>query len=399
MSISFLKKVSSKESQKFIEKHLNVSTQDIILKYSGKTSLPLKEICEQIESTNKAIKKLPNLSLKNLIYRKLSLEQCSSEFSAFYKSTKISGKRIIDLTGGLGIDSIFFSKIFEELVYCELNPELSEIANYNFERLKIKNIKAISGDSIEELKNFPDNYFDWIFADPSRRTDEKRSVDIKYYTPDILKNKELLFSKSGNILLKLAPAFDIKEAERIFPEMNEFSVVSSSNECKEVLVILSKTKKDKIKSAVILDENFESVYLSDEIDSHHKIELETPIKEKYFYEPDVSIRKTGLTNFLANKLTLKKINFISDYVLSEKQINNFPGRSFKIEFVESYNEKNIKKYLFNYKIKKANISRNNFYIKPEEIKKKLGLKDGGEYYFFFTKDKDDKLIFISCKKI
>lgn len=396
MPNSYLNKILLEESQKFIEANKSLSAERIILKYHGKTDLPIKEISEQIEAQKKAVKKLPELSAYNLVYKKIPLEQCSSEYSAQYKSRVISGKRIIDLTGGLGIDSIYFARNFKEVTYCEMNEELAEIAEHNFSRIGIKNIKVLKGDSIELLKNYEDNYFDWVFADPARRNNEKRSVDIKYYSPNIPENLDLIFSKAENILLKLAPAFDINEALKLFKNMYEFSVLSYQNECKEVLVFLSKKNNEKVKSAVILDEE---KYISGNINSDYKCE-ESEIKiNEYLYEPNAAIRKAGLTDKIAFELNLKKLNRKSELLFSANLITDFIGRKFVVKHVELFNEKKIRKFLTSKKITKANISRSNFPMKPEEIKERLKLKDGGDIYLFFTKDINEKSIFILTEKI
>ena len=201
------------------------------------------------------LKKLPKLSLSNLIYKKVSLEQASSELTANYKSTFIKGKRLIDLTGGLGIDSIYYSKVFDEVIYCELNKDLSEFSKSNFNELKINNISINNVDSINYLQTFNDKHFDWIYVDPARRDESKRSVDINYYSPNVIENFSLLKSKTKNLCIKVAPAFDITEAYKLFNELNDFQVVSVNNECKEVLLIFNFGKDDKYKSAVVINNN------------------------------------------------------------------------------------------------------------------------------------------------
>ncbi|MBU2494216.1 MAG: RsmD family RNA methyltransferase [Bacteroidetes bacterium] len=389
--------LNSEEAQKFIEKNKTLNSSEILLKKSA-SNLPLKEIAEQIDCLQKAEIKLPELNTYKLIYKKIPLEQSSSEQTARYKSKILKGNKIIDLTGGLGIDSIYFSKSFEEVVYCELNEELAAIAAHNFKTLKINNITVNNGDGIEILKKYKDEYFDWVFADPSRRDKDKRSVDIKYYSPDVVSNLDLFIQKSQNICLKLAPAFDLKEAERIFPKMNEFSVVSVKNECKEVLVYFNKKNERKIKSAVILNDNNEPVIINNSINEKNNIKISLPEKDIYFYEPDAAIRKAGLTKHIADKYKLKFINRLSNYLISEKEIEDFPGRKFKILFTCQFNLKKVRQYLSREKIIKANITRSNFPDKPEIIKEKLKLKDGGDYYLFFTKDKNGKLIFINTSK-
>ena len=395
---SVLSKLLKQEVQEFIISNFDYTPSEIILKHSSNNNLPVKEIAEQIECIKKAQKKIPHLSKNKLIYKKVPLEQSSSELTALYKSHKINGKRIIDITGGLGIDSIYFSKGFEEVTYCELNEELAEIAEHNFKVLGINNIVVKKGDGIKILNEFDDEYFNWIFIDPSRRDKDKRSVDIKYYSPDIVKNFELFLRKSKNICFKLAPAFDIKEAERTFPYLNEFSVVSVKNECKEVLLFFDKENKKKIKSSVILKEENDPEVFESEFDKNYETEFSFPKKEMFFYEPDTAIRKADLSKYIAQKYNLKFINSLSDYLVSENDIQNFPGRKFKILFTDFYNEKKLKQYLTKGKINKANIARSNFPHQPEIIKDKLKLKDGGEHYLFFTKDKNDKSIFINTIK-
>ena len=395
---NLLTRLSQPEIQKFIRENRHLSTAEIILKYSSNKELTIKEIAGQIECINKAEKKLPELSKHNLFYKKIPLEQASSELTAGYKSQKLKGKRIIDLTGGLGIDSIYFSKSFNDVIYCEMNEELAEIAGHNFQTLGIKNIVVKKGDGIKILNEFKDDYFDWIFVDPSRRDQGKRSVDIKYYSPDVVSNMNLFLKKSKNICFKLAPAFDIKEAERIFPNMNEFSVVSVKNECKEVLLFFNQWSEGKIKSAVILNEGNEAAVFESEIDKNYEEEFSLPGKDMFFYEPDAAIRKAALTKRVAEKYKLKFINSLSDYLVSQNDITDFPGRKFKILFTDFYNEKKIKQYLSKEKIYKANIARSSFPHKPEIIKEKFKLKDGGENYLFFTKDIDNKPLFISTIK-
>ena len=135
-----------------------------------------------------------------------------------------------------------------------------------------------------------------------------------------------------------------------------------------------------------------------ELNKNYEIEFSSTEKELFFYEPDAAIRKSDLTKFIANKYNLKFINQFSDYMISENDIQNFPGRKFNILFTDFYNEKKLKQYLTKEKITKANIARSNFPRKPEVIKEKLKLKDGGDNYLFFTKDNNDKNIFISTEK-
>ncbi len=400
MNRSFCELLTSVEAQLFIKHHQHEKVENIILKYSGKTSLPLKEIVEQIKCHNRAGKKLPSLSEKKILYKTVPLEQASSELTADYKSSLVTGKRIIDLTGGLGIDDIFFSTKFDEVVYCELDSELAEIAQYNFRILGINNITVRNSDSIAVLKLFPDDSVDLIYADPARRDENRRSVDLKYCKPDILRNLDLLFRKSQKVMLKLAPAFDYTEATRLFPMMTHCYVISVNNECKEILLILERNANHSIveKNAVVLNANT-MPYLLSSNDYSKECNDQTLIKGEYLYIPDVAVRKADLVSKLCGRYGVNRFSEKSEYLSSKEIIDGFPGRIQKIIDTFQYNQKNVLKYLKTIGIKKANISRNNFPDKPESLRKKLKLKEGGEDYLLFTSASDEKLIFIHTKRI
>lgn len=382
-----------------IDTYSNLNHHEFALKFSGRNDLPIKEIAEQIDCRIRANKKLPSLVNHDLIFKKRAIEQCSSELTAEFKSQKISGKRIIDITGGLGVDCIFFSKQFEEVHYCEIDEELCEIADYNFKKLGIKNITVHSGSGIDEINSFPDNYFDWCFADPSRRKDERRSVDINFLQPDVAANLDTLQSKSRNQFFKLAPAFDINEAVRIFPGINEFLIVSVDNEIKETLVIINKNLNSRNKSAVILKNTKKREIISSDLYANIQKNFKEIKNGMYFYDADRAIKKINLTALIAHQSNLNFINNLSDYLTADILIENFPGRKFKILHHGKFNEKKLKQYLKLEGIKSANAARSNFPFKPEAILNKLKLRQGGNEFFFFTKDLNDELIFIRVEKL
>ena len=132
---------------------------------------------EQIEAKSRSEKKLPTWFKQPSIYypNKLNIEQTSSELTAEYKSRLISGKTLIDLTGGFGVDAYYFSKTFDTVTHCELNQELSSIVSHNFKVLKISTIETIADDGLSILQSSDTNY-DWIYVDPSRRNESKGKV-------------------------------------------------------------------------------------------------------------------------------------------------------------------------------------------------------------------------------
>src|SRR5690606_39196204 len=165
-----LTKLLDKEIQNFINQNIKVDIKNLSLKSNPFPEVDYKEILNQIEAKTKAQHKLPTwFQTENIIYpSKVSIEQTSSEITAKYKSDITSGNRIIDLTGGFGVDCYYFSQVFKEVLHCEINSELSQIVQHNFNVLNCENITCFAQDGLEVLKN-QDQKFDWIYIDRSRR--------------------------------------------------------------------------------------------------------------------------------------------------------------------------------------------------------------------------------------
>ena len=163
--------------QGFIQENIDTDIVSVLLKKSNFDDIDSKELAEQIEAKKKCKSKLPLWYKTTQIYfpNKLNIEQTSSEKTAAYKAKIVAGESLLDLTGGFGIDSYFFSKKMSEIYHCEIDKNLSEIAAHNFKILEAKNIKCVAENGLEFLEK-NDAFFDWIFIDPSRRNETKGKV-------------------------------------------------------------------------------------------------------------------------------------------------------------------------------------------------------------------------------
>ena len=305
----------------------------------------------------------------------------------------INGKKLIDLTGGFGVDSFAFSKRFEEVTHCELNPELSEIAAYNFNQLKATNVKTIQGNGIDHLANST-NVFDCIYIDPSRRSDVKGKVFLlQDCEPDVPKNLEALLSKAQTLLIKVSPILDISSALEELDQVKEVHIIAVNNEVKELLFLIERSYQGAvhIKTVNLLkteDQNFIFTLGTDAQSVYAQ-------PETYLYEPNAAIMKSGGFHHITTQFAVSKLHQHSHLYTSNEPIA-FPGRSFLIKEVLTYDKKKIKRLLT---ASKANITTRNFPKSVEQIRKELKIKDGGSDYLFFTTNMDEKLICIHCLKI
>lgn len=376
------------ETQQFINLHLNDDITKLIFKGSPFSDISIQELANQIIAKNKSEKKLPTwFQLKKCYFpEKVSIEQTSSEITAEYKSKLVSGNSLIDITGGFGVDSYYFSKVFNSVIHCEIDEDLSRIVTHNFEQLEIKNIKFFSTNGIDFLSETND-FFDWIYIDPSRRNDEKEKVFLlKDCAPNIPENLNFLFTKTNQILLKTSPILDISSVIKELKFVKEIHIVAVQNEVKELLFILEKEFVSKIKLHTINILKEKSEKFSFFIEKKETSNYSAPLT--YLYEPNAAILKSGGFDQITNQFTIYKLHKHSHLYTSNSLID-FPGRSFKIINILKYDKKALKKFIPE---NKANISIRNFPKTVAQIRKETGLKDGGDFYIFFTTDLNEKLI-------
>ena len=369
-----------------MQDHQSEDPAQLLFAHSGKTDFDLKAAVQQIQARQKAKQKLPSWADNpELIFPpSLSLEQASSEETAKFKSRILpKGKNMIDLTGGYGVDTFYLAENFERAVYCERNPELSAIVEYNFNLLQPDKFRIIQGDSLEFLSK-SDKTFDLIFVDPARRGNHNQKLyKLADCEPDIASFWKLLKSKGNSILVKASPMLDIKQAFIEIPDIQQVWVVSVKNEVKEVLLFWEKGKENKERLIHAVDlqsggpRKFSFTY--EEEESSESIYGEV---EKYLLEPYSPILKAGAFRSFGQKFGLKKLHPNSHVYTCEDLPDAIPGRIFEV-IQEINNPKKELKQLF--PTGKVNVITRNYALSSDELKKKYRLKDGGDNFLIGTK--------------
>jgi hypothetical protein len=386
--------ILNKEVQNFINANLKSDITKLILKGSPFEEVSIQEIAEQVLAKNSCEKKLPTWFNSEKIYypNKLNIEQTSSEITAKYKSDLVSGSTLIDITGGFGVDTCFFSQKVSEITHCEINEELSTIVSHNFTQLKVKNITTHYGNGIEFLEKSKEK-FNWIYADPSRRNDAKGKVFLlEDCLPNIPNNLSLLFKKTDNILLKVSPILDITSAINELQFVKEIHVVAIENEVKELLFLLENNYNQNIDIKTVNFNKKEIQQFNFSLNEEVFPTFSEP--KKYLYEPNAAILKSGAFLQISAHLKIDKLHQHSHLYTSDN-LTDFPGRRFKINHCISYDKKQLQRLIPS---KKANITTRNFPETVAQIRKKTGLKDGGNQYLFFTTDINNKHLVLICQK-
>lgn len=389
-----LSKLLQPEIQQYIREHTDDNVTKLALQKNPFQDVPFTDVITQIAARQKAKEKLPTwFAAQDIIYpSKVSVEQTSSEIAAEYKSGIVSGESLIDLTGGFGIDDYYFSKTMQRVTHCELNIELSAIAAHNFKTLGADTIECLPGDSLDVLM-LTNRQWDWIYVDPSRRSDIKGKVFmLKDCLPNVPELLETYFKYTNNLLIKTAPLLDITAGLSELHSVAAIHIVALNNEVKELLWVLQKgfTGNPAIFSIAITKEGkevFQST-LGNEAGATFSL------PEKYLYEPNSAIMKSGAFNAVSEHYKTAKLHKHSQLYTSDELIA-FPGRRFVIDTVIPYQKAEMKQF---FEGKKMNVTVRNFPLPVTELQKKWKIKDGGDTYAFFTTSMLNEKIVLLCSK-
>ena len=368
--------------QEFLTANLKTDALSLLFKNQVFKNVTQKELTQQLIGKQKAASKLPTwFKTKGIYYpEKLNLEQTSSEATAQFKASLVSGDSMLDLTGGFGVDSFYFSKKVTQLTHIETNTELSNIAAHNFKQLEADNISCVNEEAISFLKN-NNQHYDWIYLDPSRRNTKKGKVFLlEDYQPNIIELLPLLYAKTENILLKTSPLLDITLGVDTLKNVKQVYVVAVDNEVKELLWHLQKDydKDYKTHAINIKKQTTETLTFDQNTEEHLSVAYSHP--KMYLYEPNAALLKAAAFNMVANTYKLSKIAPFSHLYTSDTLVS-FPGRTFVVKHCFDYHKKAMKQL----GIKKANITTRNFGLSVSEIRKIHKISDGGDLYLFLQK--------------
>lgn len=390
--------------KEFIQKYEQENPIKLRLKNFHDLDFDISFAIDQIESRQKIKAKLPLWSQnKQLLFPSvLSVEQASSEDTALYKRHIINKKykSICDLTGGLGIDSYYLASSADKVTYVERNSLYCDIAKYNFNILKQKNIEVIHSDCKQFINECNEN-FNACYIDPARRSlENKRLYDLHDCEPDIIDFQNIILEKTPVILLKASPMIDISRALQDLRFVCEVHIISVRNECKELFFIMdrnSSTNKVAIHCINLNNGNHSEkfTFILEEEKQLPPVPFISSI-QKYLYEPNLSILKAGAFKSVTVSFPVNKLHKNSHLYTSNEFLEGFPGRIFTVENVLPFSGKVAKKISTMYPF--ANITSRNFPMSSDELRKKVKIKDGGDIYIFATTLNPDKKVLIICKK-
>lgn len=415
----------------FAEAHRNEDVRDLALKTKRTADLDLPAALDQIAGWQIARNKLPQwAACADIVYpAHISMEQCSSQFTAQYKAEiarrllrslpqsagqTANDATMTDLTGGFGVDFSYLARGFGHATYVERQSHLCELAAHNMAALGLTQAQVVCGDGVEYLRAMEPVQL--IYIDPARRDEHgARTYAIEDCTPDVLALRDLLLAKARYVMIKLSPMLDWRKAVDDFAgTVAEVHIVSTGNECKELLLVLDRGSHDAVRVICVNDGDvFGYVHdMKTGADSDGVVlaaagekgsqggsaepSHAAPEQPRYLYEPNASLMKGGCFALLEDHYGMRQIGPNSHLLISGTPAPQFPGRGFVIETIAGMGKKELKRALAG--VDRANIAVRNFPLTAVQLRRKLKLADGGDVYLFGTTSVDGRHVIVRTVK-
>lgn len=395
----------SPETLAFIDSHRGDDVRTLALQAKKYPAVDMAEAVVQIAGYQIAEKKVPLWAqTAGIRYpQHLSMEQCSSEVTARYKASLVSGDTLTDLTAGWGVDCSFLARNFRCADYVERQETLCRIAAHNFPLLGLPHVRIHCADAVEYLQSMEP--VDCLFLDPARRDSHGgKTVAIAECEPDVCRLEPLLVEKGKTVMIKLSPMLDMASALRDLQYVRRIYIVSVNNECKELIILLRKAsdEEETAEGEVII--SCEQV-VNNSVHQHFQFTFSEeksagcPLAESvgnYLYEPGAALLKAGPYRLLATRYGVEKLH-PNSHLYTSSGLVDFPGRRFRVTAVSGFGKKDLKVLLEG--VEKANLTVRNFPSSVAELRKKLKLKEGGDTYLFATTLASGEKVLIRGEKV
>ncbi len=389
----------------YIATHADADTFKLLLKAEPGLSFDKGFAILQIECRQRAKNKIPELLRHErfLFPKAISAEQCTHETVArFHASLFGFNDRILDMTTGLGVDDYYISQRVLSITTIELDKEIAEVGEYNFAFLA-HNVEVVHADSVEYLKQLGDKRFDAIFIDPARRGEGgKRLYGFADCQPDVLSLLPLIAQHCSRLFIKASPMLDVTQSMReLGDHLADVWAVSVKNECKELLFMLDFESAPTHVKFYAMNytggewQRFETQAISNSITE--PVKLTDQNRLKYLYEPNASIMKLGCYYAVEQAFGVSQFAPNSHLMVSDKPIEDYPGRQFKIIEVIPFKDREMRS--LRKRFTQLNVTTRNFRLSSESLKKRLHVQDGGDIYLFATTLATGEQVLILCEKI
>lgn len=367
--------LKSDELRTAVEQNIGRNPLDIALD----SHLPhARLVADQVKALQRAARKLPTYFAARALMTARAYEQSSSEACASRRA--LEGDSLLDLTFGLGVDSVMLSRKFRRVVALERDAALAAVARENLRRMHIDNIEVVC-TSAEEYLATTDEQFEWCMADPDRRDEQgSRKVLLEECSPNVVALRDTIAAHARKLCIKCSPLFDVGEAERLFGDCFVESV-SVGGECKEVNIYIGDDR-----SGIAAEVCGEQPVACSRQEWHEQTFSPLPqsfdeiAKHRYMTLPDAALQHSRLVAQLRKEGAEVWSN--EGVALSAEPLTRGVGRCAEIVKICEFSPRQLKSEL---KGERLNIYRRAFPMSNQEIVRRLSVREGGNRNWCFTK--------------
>lgn len=387
--------------QEFIRAHEYDDERQLVLKHKEIAGVPAARVAEQIVARRKAKDKLPQYyQTEGIVYPPtVNLEQSSSEQTARYKQTILQQEGVkltaaADLTEGFGIDTFFLSRAFQHVHAIEPNESLQAIAHHNHDCLGAKNIHYHSTTAEAFLDQY-DAAVDFIYIDPSRRAGLHKVFKLSDCVPDVVVLQDRIFAKATDLLIKASPLLDVQQGLKELSCVKTVYIVAVNNECKELLFFCRRGYAGVPSIVAVNLKHDVPETFSFSLSEEQQAQVTDTPPASYLYEPNAAVLKAGAFKLLVSRYGVSKIQINTHLYTSDVLVEDFPGRVFKVEALVKSDAKIVLSF---FPGGQGNVITRNYPLSAEALKKKVGLRDGGDKYLLGFSGAKEKFLAVATRK-
>lgn len=390
----------------YVEKHKDDDLHALRLASAGRQSdIDIDTALTQIEGMRKARHKLEafiQMADGKLLYPSATaVEQATHQSVALYHAHLArNAGRVLDMTAGLGIDSMAMALAGNDVIAYELDPQRAEALKYNCTTLAL-HITVRNEDSVEALRQQAaegETPFDLIFVDPARRDGaNNRTFFFRDCLPDITSCMDVMCRMARRILVKASPIVDLKQAVAELPHVAAIHLVCVKGECKEVLIDIRPQESTRNVRIIAIDletaplsrtdfgndNEFSKLLISrfecnlSDVGIPAPIVQTPPAEGMWLYDPNAAIHKLNAPGALTSHFEgLQRVSPNTGLYVSELCIEGFPGR--RLLVTDTPTGKQLKAL----RSERYNIATRNYPLTADQLRNKLKVKEGTDNFIY-----------------
>lgn len=369
------------ELQRFVRDHARADPARLVLDGTP-PGIDARLAAEQILARRKAAAKVPGWLERDGVVMPppLSVEQASSATTARYKAGLVHGGHLVDLTGGMGVDTLALAANFERATYVEADAHLCRVFAHNAARLSNHPPEVVNATAEAFLAGFAGTAT--FFVDPARRdADRRRVFRFADCAPDVTALLPALARRADRVLVKASPMIDLQQGVRELGQVESVHVVSVADEGREVLFLVAPTAGEApdIHCVDLLEDGTATTF-SFTLAEETAAECDFSGPRTYVYDPATVVRKAGAFRTVAERFGLAKLAPSTHLYTSDALVPGFPGRVFEV--IGDAGKRPDRQVPEG----RAHVLARNHPLGADALRRRYRLKDGGDHWLIGFRD-------------